>query len=229
MNRMTVAVDLLLGGHHDARVNPEMKKEDFYVYKELQWTALLASAEKGHAEMTNLLLSHGADVEARVEGCIGLARPYEWLPPIIAAAANGDMEMAEMLLERGADVDAKYAFTAVRHSYYPEGATAFTIAAARGHDAVIKSLLRIKSIDVNEADEYCRTPFYWAICEGNISTAIMIMRNGGKLYNQGTSLDPGLPAQVSLINGKPNLIRFWDFNNVHIDISKLLLCMDVLN
>ncbi|KAL6901385.1 hypothetical protein GGI43DRAFT_404805 [Trichoderma evansii] len=218
-NKMRIAVDLLLDNTHDARVNPEKEKEALYLNEHPTMTALLASAENGNADMTNSLLLHGADVKDRVEGCFERSRPYKWLPPIISAAANGDVEMVEMLLARGADIHAKYAFTACSDCYYPEGATAFTIAAMRGNDAVIKSLLRVNIIAVNEEDEECKTPFYWAICEGNISTANIIMRNGGKLYNQGTNLDPGLPAHVSLINGKPSLIRVWGFDNVHIDIT----------
>jgi uncharacterized protein len=58
---------------------------------------LHSAAARSQIEISELLLSHGANVNARQEG--GFA-------PLHEAAQSGNLRMAELLLKHGADVDA---------------------------------------------------------------------------------------------------------------------------
>jgi ankyrin repeat protein len=64
-----------------------------------QWTALHEAAKRGHAEIVELLVAHGADVHAREPG--DNTTPLHW------AAAGGHVEIVRRLLDAGADVDGR--------------------------------------------------------------------------------------------------------------------------
>ncbi|KAL9480807.1 hypothetical protein ACSS6W_005593 [Trichoderma asperelloides] len=219
-NRMRVAADLLLDDHHGARVNPGVERQPLLCRKRL-FTALIISARNGHAEITDLLLLHGADVNAHLEEARYSYQCPNYLPPLMAAAMTGYSEVAKMLLERGADTCAQYSASEVSMNLtYPKDATALALAARRGHEAVVESLLRADNINVNVVDDFYGTPFYWAICMGHFAIANTLLSHGGRLHTAVTNLDPGLPTGVSLINGQPSVIRFWGLENAYIDISK---------
>jgi ankyrin repeat protein len=74
------------------------------------------AAWNGHLEIVKLLLEHGADVNAKMEG-LGTA--------LHLAASNGHLEIVKLLLENGADVNAK-----TEGGY---GETAVEIANRKGH------------------------------------------------------------------------------------------------
>ena len=65
---------------------------------EAGWTPLHRAAQKGHKEITELLIANGADVNAEEE---------DGWTPLHYAALNGHKEIAELLIAKGADVNAK--------------------------------------------------------------------------------------------------------------------------
>jgi len=67
------------------------------------WTALHLASFFGHAEIANLLLTRGADVNARSKS----TRFARENTPLHAAAANRQVGVAEVLLSHGADVNAR--------------------------------------------------------------------------------------------------------------------------
>lgn len=94
-------------------------------YSEDGWTPLHLAAHFGSTEVAELLLAHGADVEAR-------SRSREGNTPLHAAVAGKQPSLVDLLIARGADVDAADA----------GGWTALNIAAHEGVPAIIESLLR---------------------------------------------------------------------------------------
>jgi ankyrin repeat protein len=67
------------------------------------WTPLHLAAFFGHREVAELLLDHGADVNARSQS----ERFARANTPLHAAAANRQVAVAELLVARGADVNAR--------------------------------------------------------------------------------------------------------------------------
>ena len=85
-------------------------------------TALMFAAINLHQDAVKALLEHGAEVNARArDGCTAL----------MLAASSGDAEIVQMLLDYGADINGSFILT---------GQTATTLAAERGHLAIIELL-----------------------------------------------------------------------------------------
>ena len=81
----------------------------------------LITAEEGYTEIVEMLLTKGADVNARDEG--------GWTA-LKRAAGQGHTEIVEMLLAKGADVNAKD----------EDGGTALIEAAQKGHTKIFSLL-----------------------------------------------------------------------------------------
>jgi ankyrin repeat protein len=67
------------------------------------WTPLHLASFFGHREVVDLLLEHGAPIDARSKS----ERFARDNTPLHAAAANRQTRVAELLIERGADVNAR--------------------------------------------------------------------------------------------------------------------------
>jgi ankyrin repeat protein len=78
-----------------------------------------------HADLSRLLVEHGADVNARQQ---------EDFTPLMEASQNGDLEIVNLLLASGADPQAGKS----------GGQTALDIAQAAGHQQIVDALRRAK-------------------------------------------------------------------------------------
>lgn len=101
-------------------------------------TALLAAAGQGHVEVVRLLLSHGADANARGGG---------WTPLPLALSRGVDSEVAHLLLAHGANVNAREPNLQ---------RTALMMAAAAGEQRLVRAMLE-KGADVNARDSEGKT------------------------------------------------------------------------
>jgi ankyrin repeat protein len=108
----TGVAEFLLG--HGAQVNTPAENA-------MKVTALHAAAAARHADISKMLLLHGADPNARQHG---------GFTPLHSAAANGQDDLVRALLDRGADRSAKSA----------DGHTPHDMALERGHAEVAKLL-----------------------------------------------------------------------------------------
>ena len=90
-------------------------------------TALYMAAQHGHLDVVDLLLRHGARIDAYKHATRAT--------PLHAAATQGHREVAAMLLQKGGDIGAKTS----------EGLTAMGCAVVQGHVEVVKLLLRYGS------------------------------------------------------------------------------------
>jgi len=126
------------------------------------WTPLQLASGKGHIEIVEFLLNHGADTE--LENIHG-ERPL-WL-----AAKFGRYETIKTLLEHGATVNNKD-----KH-----GRTALHDAAMWSGEKVINLLISYGA-DVNARDEHQSTPLHQAAMLNNIEAAKALVEHGADIF-----------------------------------------------
>jgi len=119
------------------------------------FTPLHLASGKGHTEIVEFLLDHGADTELEI--CTGHT------PMMLAAwyAGDGKYETIKTLLEHGAKVN---------HKEDGDGSTALHYAAMYSGKEVI-NLLILYGADVNARDEHQSTPLHQAAMLNNIKAA----------------------------------------------------------
>jgi ankyrin repeat protein len=124
------------------------------------WTPLHLAAFFGHPAAAELLLAHGADVNARSTNSMRNT-------PLHAAVAGGRVETALGLIEAGADVTA------------PDGGrhTPLHIAAEGGYVPIVEALLR-RNADPHAVDAEDRTPLARAAAKNHDAVIDLITLHG---------------------------------------------------
>ena len=120
-------------------------------------TLLAHAARKGHAEICQILLDRGADVNQRSEGMVlGLGGSFVGTLPLINACRYGHSKVVNVLLAVGGiDVNQRK----------DDGSTALYMACQEGHSKVVKMLLAVAGIQVNKATDEEVTPLFMACHE----------------------------------------------------------------
>lgn len=127
---------------------PKTRRANIQAAEMRSKTSLYIAAAWGHDGVVELLLKHGADVNARADG--------SWTP-LHNACDAGHRGIVEKLLAAGAAVDARLLI----------GMTLLHIASQRGHIDVTDYLLQRKIINCHARDVFGRTPFVLALQSGN--------------------------------------------------------------
>jgi len=121
----------------------------------LHWAAWI-----GHKEIVELLITAGADVNAKGDGT-----------PLHHAALRGKKEIVELLIANGADVNTKGGWMVGTPLHY---------VVVGGHIELVE-LLIAEGTDVNVKDGSGGTPLDWAIDRpGRTKTADLLRKHGGK-------------------------------------------------
>jgi ankyrin repeat protein len=123
-------------------------------------TPLHLAISKGHTEITKLLISRGADVNAK---------DNDGLTSLHRAAYEGHAVTAELLISKGADVNMKGDIF---------GRTPLHGAALMGNTDMAELLIS-KGADVNAKDSVGETPLHIAVLEGHTDTAELMRKLGG--------------------------------------------------
>jgi ankyrin repeat protein len=131
-----------------------------------------AGIRSGHRDIVELLIQHGADVNAKDEW----GRGYT---PLQRAAIRGKPELVELLLEAGADISVKndrgqtalHVPLDIRNSDYPQY--------QQSKSAV--ELLLAKAADVNLKDKDGRTPLHLAAESADADIVTLLLDKGAKI------------------------------------------------
>ncbi len=121
-------------------------------------TPLMRAAKNSHSETAELLITHGADINAK---------DNEGWTALMKAAWRGHAEMTELLIAHGADIDSKD----------NEGWTALMKAAWKGHAEAAKILLK-HNADINAKDNAGWTALMGASKEGRSEIVEALIQHG---------------------------------------------------
>jgi ankyrin repeat protein len=127
------------------------------------YTALHHAADKGHLEVTMLLLSVKVDIQSN-HTCTPL-----WL-----AATNGQEQIVSLLIQRRTNLK-------IRDTVY--GQTPLSRAAENGHEAVVKLLLE-KGANLESKDWFDQTPLSLAARNGHEAVVKLLLKKGANLKSK---------------------------------------------
>ncbi|KAH0538358.1 hypothetical protein FGG08_005053 [Glutinoglossum americanum] len=156
-------------------------KADVNAKDKYRVTPLLLAAQVGHEAVVKLLIEAKADVNVKDN--------YDGRTPLSWAAQRGHEAVVKLLIEAKADVNAKDKNSGTRPpSWSPferryavfildnAGRTPLSWAAQRGHEDVVKLLVKAKA-DVNVKDKnFGRTPLSWAAYEGHEAVVKLLIK-----------------------------------------------------
>jgi uncharacterized protein len=169
---------------------------------------LMVAARTGNTDTVKLLLSHGANANAResARGQTALmwavaekhpevartliehgadvhAHSTSGFTPLLFAAQQGDLDSARLLLESGASVN----------EAAPEEGTALVVATHSGHEALARFLLE-KGADPNATDAYGIAALHYAVMKGLARVSgVRPISGAGYLYR------PNMPDLVKAL------------------------------
>ncbi len=135
------------------------------VQDSLGYTPLHLASGKGHIEIVEFLLNHGADIESEI---------FDGETPLMLAARyaiHGKYETIKTLLEHGAKVNHKD----------EDGGTALHMAAMHSGKEVMNLLISYGA-DVNARDEDQTTPLHQAAMLNNIEAAKALVEHGADIF-----------------------------------------------
>ena len=127
-------------------------------------TAIHIASRCGHAEIVQLLLDNGADVNAS---------DADRSTPLICASSSGNGKVVELLLKNGAYVDspAKY------------WTTALIMASSKGHANIVELLLK-NGANVNASDRHENTALILASFKGYENTVELLLKKGADVHHK---------------------------------------------
>lgn len=108
-------------------VGPEQMEQMAKLDAANGWTPLHLAAHYGHSALVEVLISMGAQINARSENALGNT-------PLMAAIAGGHLELATYLMKRGADPTMSD----------KNGLTAAQLALSYGHMEFAEKILRLR-------------------------------------------------------------------------------------
>jgi Ankyrin repeats (3 copies)/Ankyrin repeats (many copies) len=126
------------------------------------WTALMHTAFNGRADNVQLLLQHGADVNAPA---------LDNLTPLITASSRKHVHVVAVLLKAGADVNAAY----------KQGLPALT-AAVQSESVTVVRLLLDNGADISVKDSSGQNILFQAARIGQVAMLELLVRHGSTVY-----------------------------------------------
>jgi ankyrin repeat protein len=150
----------------------------------------------GHADVTAVLLAHGADPDIR---------GYCSVMPLHRAAQKGRMDLARLLLDHGADVNIK------------GGSIEITPLHWAANHAEVAELLIAKGADVNAKDKHLITPLHRA-ASGSGSKVAKILIDKGADINAKDSRGR-TPLHNAAGNGNDGTVELLIAAGAHVDVK----------
>lgn len=143
-------------------------------------TPLHVASRRGHVAVAQLLLEHGADVDARDDA---------GFTPLLLASREGHAALVRILFEHGADTDARD----------NDKRTSLFLAVEDGHVEIVHFLLE-HGADPEAREENDVSPLEHASIAGYVEIARLLLDHGGDPRSQDENHDT--PLHFASVNGK---------------------------
>jgi cytohesin len=174
------AFQTLLDEHPTNKVVASTKRMTQRVQKAKKEKTLVEAVENGDVEQLKLLISKGADVDAKVKAEVvrsdGDAFYVEGWTLLHLAAMEGHADIAAILINKGADIHAR------NEDWF--GATPLLCAARLGH-ADVAELLIDAGADINMHAKYFQTPLDYAASQGHLDVVELLISKGADPARRG--------------------------------------------
>ena len=158
-------------------------------------TALHASVNKGHLEVTLILLEQGADVNARDD---------EGGTPLHKASQHGHPDVVRSLLQRGANPNVEN----------ENNETPLYLASRKGRLEAVKLLLEHKA-DPNHQDSWGWSALRTASANGQDDVAELLLRYGANPNSR--DADQNTPLHMASLNGRVAAVQVLLEYGSHVD------------
>ncbi|WP_257266248.1 ankyrin repeat domain-containing protein [Endozoicomonas sp. ONNA2] len=177
-------------------VNPDDQIDDY-------GTALHLAVRLAQPEIIDMLMKHGANINASVK--------YKWRTALHLAAESGQREILDKLLQHNADVNAQDS----------DGRTPlYYLTCADGQLDTIKyfmNTLIVNKADINHRDKYGITPLHFAAKNGQLDTFSYLLENGADKYARTNSGKMAL--EIAWTNGQNTAKMLEILDNNGLDVS----------
>jgi ankyrin repeat protein len=152
------------------------------------WNALFAALAADDTKMIELLVKHGANLEAKGN---------EDMTPLILAASKGNFAASELLLKLGSDPNAKDRW----------GGTALHRACSHRASAELIELLLKNGAKVDAVTDYGYTPLMNCCSSGDIRIARLLISSGADVNH---STDGASPLSMALRSNREDIAKMLE-------------------
>ncbi|UYV72886.1 hypothetical protein LAZ67_10001072, partial [Cordylochernes scorpioides] len=146
---------------------------------------LWAAAAEGHLNIVQLLVSHGANINATTS---------EHSTPLRAACYDGYLDIVRYLVENHADI----------YSGADEDHTCFMEACYNGHTRIVQFLLN-SGFDINTKDITGETGLHSCAYSGNLAIMKMLLKLGAKMS---ANVDGITPMMAAAMEGQAIIVEY---------------------
>ena len=148
------------------------------------YTALHCAVSRKHADVIQVLIDAGADIETK-----------EGHSALLVASRSGELTTVKILVGAGADVRATDA----------NGATCLILAAHYGHTDTVRYLVDLPEVDLNHQDSWRNTALHFAVHEKDADMVQMLIDAGADIE---TRNDAGQsPAHMASLSGALTTVK----------------------
>ncbi|KAJ9299454.1 hypothetical protein DTO271G3_3076 [Paecilomyces variotii] len=169
---------------------------------ELVNARLVLETERGNAEMVQMLVQNGADIETR-------NRFHQTL--LSWAAKIGNIYIVQMLLQNGANIESRDRLQR----------TPLSLAMSEGHTEMVQFLLQ-NGANIESRDRFQRTPLYLAVLEGHTEMVQLLLQNGAHTESEDNHAQ-NTPLSLASQKGYTDIVKILLQNGADVESRVSLL------
>ena len=150
-------------------------------------TALNCALQRGHADVVEVLIDAGADIETKDD--MGRS-PLHW------SCYSGALDVVKMLVEAGAGV----------RGIDSKGYTCLIFAAANGHTETVRYLAGLKDVDLNHSGNNGRTALHVALQGGGHADVMQLLVDAGADI-EAKDIQGATPLHFACMGGELDIVQ----------------------